>query len=252
MIPIKTENQIEQMKKGGTILARVLNAAAKMVGPGIGTAELDEFVESEIRAANGFPIFKGYHGFPTALCTSINDEVVHAPAKPNRILKEGDIVGLDLCLRYPAKNGLVVDAALTVAVGKISKSAKKLMAATADALNVAIKKIKPGIKLGDISSAIQVAVEKKGFSVVRDLVGHGVGEKLHEEPQIPNYGLPGTGPILEAGMTLAIEPMVNAGRCFVMEDRKTGAFKTADGSLSAHFEHTVLVTEKGCEILTKE
>lgn len=252
MIVIKSERQIEQMKEGGVILARVLNAAAKMVKPGVGTAELDDFVEREIRAAGGFPIFKGYHGFPTALCTSINDEVVHAPAKPNRILKEGDIVGLDLGLRYPAKNGLVVDAALTVAVGKISKPAKKLMNAAEDALKTAIKKIKPGIKLSDISVAIQVAVEKNGFNVVRDLVGHGVGERLHEEPQIPNFGLPGLGPIIEAGMTLAIEPMITAGHHAVVEDHQTGAFKTADSSLSTHFEHTILVTEKGCEILTKE
>ncbi|MDD5289863.1 MAG: type I methionyl aminopeptidase [Patescibacteria group bacterium] len=251
MIIIKSSNQISQMREGGKILARVLNMAGKMVKPGIGTAELDEFVESEIRAAGGFPIFKGYHGFPTALCTSINDEVVHAPAKPNRVLKDGDIVGLDVGMRYPAKNGLVVDTATTVAVGKISKPAKKLMAAAKDALNVAIKKIKPGIKLGDISAAIQMEVEKKGFSVVRDLVGHGVGEKLHEEPQIPNFGLPGLGPIIKTGMTLAIEPMITAGHHAVVEDAKTGAFKTADNSLSAHFEHTILVTEKGCEILTK-
>jgi methionyl aminopeptidase len=251
MIIIKNRDQIEQMKKGGVILARILKAAAQIVGPGIGTAELDDFVEREIRVAGAFPIFKGYHGFPTALCTSINDEVVHAPAKPNRILKEGDIVGLDLGLRYPAKNGLVVDAATTVPVGKISKPAKKLMNAAEDALNTAIKKIKPGIKLGDISAAIQVEVEKKGFSVVRDLVGHGVGEKLHEEPQIPNFGLPGTGPVLAAGMTLAIEPMIAAGHYAVVEDRQTGAFKTADQSLSAHFEHTILVTAKGREILTK-
>jgi methionyl aminopeptidase len=251
MIIIKSEKQIELMKEGGKILARILNAAAKMVKPGIGTAELDKFVEDEIRSAGAFPIFKGYQGFPTALCTSINDEVVHGPAKPNRILKDGDIIGLDLGLRYPAKNGLIVDMALTVEVGKVSKPTKKVVAAAKEALETAIKKIKPGNKLGDISSVIQVAVEKQGFSVVRDLVGHGVGEKLHEEPQIPNFGLPGTGPILEAGMTLAIEPMVIAGGYAVIEDPKSGAFRSADGSLSTHFEHTILVTEKGCEILTK-
>lgn len=252
MIAIKSSNQISQMREGGKILARILNMAEKMVKPGIGTAELDDFVESEIRAAGAFPIFKGYHGFPTALCTSINDEVVHAPAKPNRILKDGDIVGLDLGLRFPAKNGMIVDSALTVEVGKVSKDTKKVVAAAKSALDTAIKKIKSGTKLGDISSAIQIEVEKKGFNVVRDLVGHGVGEKLHEEPQIPNFGLPGTGPTLQAGMTLAIEPMINAGHHAVIEDKKTGAFKTADQSISTHFEHTILVTERSCEVLTKE
>jgi methionyl aminopeptidase len=252
MIIIKNEAQIKQMRIGGTILARILNMAGKMVKPGIGTAELDEFIEREIRLAGGFPIFKGYHGFPTALCASINDEVVHAPAKPNRVLNEGDIIGLDVGMRYPAKNGMVVDSALTVPVGKISKQAKKLISVSENALNLAIKKIKPGIKLGDISNAIQVEVEKNGFNVVRDLVGHGVGEKLHEEPQIPNYGLAGTGPVLEKGMTLAIEPMINEGDFVVVEDRKSGVFKTADGSFSSHFEHTILVTEKGCEVLTRE
>ena len=251
MITIKTEKQIKEMRAGGKILARILNATTQMVKPGVGTVELDNFVEKEIRVAGGFPIFKGYHGFPTALCTSINEEVVHAPAKPNRILKEGDIIGLDVGMRYPAKNGMVVDAALTVAVGKISKPAEKLMDTAAEALTMAIKKIKAGKKLGDVSAAIQTVTEKKGFSVVLDLVGHGVGEKLHEEPQIPNFGLPGTGPVLLAGMTLALEPMINAGHYGVFEDIKSGTFKTADGLLSAHFEHTVLVTEKGCEILTK-
>jgi methionyl aminopeptidase len=251
MISIKTQPEIELMRQGGKILARILNLTVKMVKPGVGTLELDNFVENEIRLAGAFPIFKGYRGFPTALCTSLNEEVVHGAARPNRILKEGDIVGLDTGLRYPAKDGLVVDAALTVAVGKISPATKKLMAVAEKALMIAIKKIKPKARLGDVSFAIQMTAEKNGFNVVRDLVGHGVGYKLHEEPEIPNYGLPGTGPVLLPGMTLAIEPMVNQGGYEVFEDRKTKAFRTADNLLSAHFEHTILVTEKGCEILTR-
>lgn len=250
MIPIKTSQEIEIMRKGGKILASVLKLVAKAVKPGIGTQELDELAEDEIRLAGGFPIFKGYHGFPTAICTCLNNEIVHAPARPSRILKDGDILSLDLGLRYPAKNGLITDMAVTLPVGKITKLARKLISVTEQALYLSIKQIKPGNYLGDISWAIQKHAAKNNFSVVRDLSGHGVGKKLHEEPQILNYGKPKTGPILKPGMTLAIEPMLNQGDYRVIED-KHGIFKTKDNLLSAHFEHTVLITQTGVEILTK-
>ncbi|HPI67483.1 MAG TPA: type I methionyl aminopeptidase [bacterium] len=251
MIPLKTPSQINIMRQGGQILARILNMALNYAKAGVGTKELDSLVEKEIRAAGGWPAFKGYQGFPSSICTCLTTEIVHAPATPNRILKEGDLLTIDLGMRYPAKNGLVTDMAATIAIGKISPTEKKLIKVTKEALDLAIKKIKPNIHLGDISFTIQNFVEKNGFNVIRDLVGHGVGEKLHEEPQIPNYGNPGTGPILKPGMTLAIEPMVTIGDYFVALDQNKQTFKTADDSPCAHFEHTVLVTEKGSEILTK-
>lgn len=251
MIPIKSQSEIELMRQGGKILATVLNLVVKEIKPGVQTRDLDELAESEIRLAGGFPIFKGYHKFPTSICTCINDEVVHAPAKPSRELKQGDIVSIDLGIRYPSKNGMITDMAVTVPVGKISKSAKKLLEVTKKSLEIAIDEIRPNKNLGNISFAIQNYAEKNNFNVVKDLVGHGVGKKLHEEPQVPNYGKKNTGPILLPGMTLAIEPMVVIGESDLVED-KNGAFKTKDGSLSAHFEHTVLITEDGVEILTKK
>jgi len=250
MIIIKTNKEIEFMRQGGRILARVLKLVAERARPGVGTKELDEFAESEIRKAGGQPAFKGYRGFPSTLCTSINSEVVHAPAIPDRKLKEGDILSLDAGVRYPVKKGMVVDAAITLPVGKVSHKAKRLIKVTKKSLDLAIKKIRPGIYLGDISFTIQNFVEKNNFNVIRELVGHGVGRRVHEEPQIPNYGLKKTGPILQPGMTLAIEPMVAMGDFSVMLDKDKQTFKTKDGSLSAHFEHTVLVTEKGSEVLT--
>lgn len=250
MIPLKTAQEIALMRQGGHILARILKLVEEQVKPGLGTKELDELAESEIRLVGGFPAFKGYRGFPSSLCTCLNEEIVHAPALPNRQLKQGDILSLDLGMRYPAKKGLVVDMAITLPVGKVSKDVQKLIHVTRKALNLAVKKIKPGLHLGDVSLAIQEFVEKNGFNVVKELVGHGVGRKVHEEPQIPNYGLKNTGPILELGMTLALEPMVTMGDFKVILDKDKQTFKTADGSLSAHFEHTVLVTEKGSEVLT--
>ena len=251
MIPIKTQSEIEIMRQCGKHLARILNLLVKQVKPGINTKDLDQIAEDEIKKINGWPAFKGYRGFPTAICTCINEEIVHAPAKPGRALKDGDILSIDIGLRHPIKHGLITDMAITVPVGKIPKSTKKLLDITKKSLDLAIKKIKPQRYLGDISYTIQNFVEKNKFNVVYELVGHGVGHKLHEPPQIPNYGEKGTGPILKPGMTLAIEPMVVVGEPEVIEDYKTSAFKTKDNSLVAHFEHTVLVTEKGSEILTK-
>jgi len=251
MIPIKSPSQIQTMRQSGQILATVLNLLIKEVKPGIGTKFLNNLAENEIIKAGGWPIFKGYHGFPTAICSCLTTEIVHAPAIPDRILKDGDLLTIDAGVRYPAKNGMITDMAITVPVGKITNQEKKLLEITKESLALAIKKIKPGIHLGDISFTIQKFVEKNGFQVIRDLVGHGVGEKLHEEPQIPNYGTPSTGPILKPGMTLAFEPMVTMGEYFIALDKNKQTFKMADDSPCAHFEHTVLVTEKGSEILTK-
>ncbi|MFH1610404.1 MAG: type I methionyl aminopeptidase [Patescibacteria group bacterium] len=251
MIPIKSEKEIQLMRQAGKELARILNLVVKKVKVGVGTKELDELAEKEIRKIGGFPIFKGYQGFPTVLCTCINEEVVHASAIPDRKLKDGDIFSIDIGIRLPSKNGMIADMATTVAVGKISKQAEKLMDVTKKSLELAIQKIKPDIYLGDISYAIQSYVEKNGFNVVRDLVGHGVGKKLHEDPQVPNYGLVKTGPILKSGMTLAIEPMVTAGKWQLEFKKENQAYMTVDKSLVAHFEHTVLITDKGAEILTK-
>lgn len=243
------------MRDGGKILAQILDLALKKIKPGVGTAELNYYVEKLIEEKGGRPSFKGYQAawakqvYPSALCVSINNEVVHGLAEPNRILKNGDIVGLDCGLEY---QGLYTDIAKTVGVGKISREAKKLIKAAESALMKGIKKIKPDNYLFDIAKAIQTEVEKNGFSVVRQLVGHGVGFSAHEEPQVPNFISAGFKNIkLGAGMTLAIEPMVNIGS-FEVETLSDGwTVVTSDGSLSAHFEHTVVVTERGYEIITK-
>lgn len=250
-IPIKTPNQIQTMRQGGKILARILDLLVREAKPGIGTKYLDALAEKEIRKYGGWPAFKGYQGFPSSICTCLKNEIVHAPAIPNRFLKDSDILTIDIGMRYPAKNGLIVDMAATIPIGKITDEEEKLLQVTKDALNIAIKKIKPGHHLGVVSSAIQEFVEKNNFKVIRDLVGHGVGEKLHEEPQIPNFGNPDAGPILKSGMTLALEPMVSAGSYEIILDKNKQTFKMKDDSACAHFEHTVLVTEKGSEILTR-
>ena len=249
MIYIKNEKEIETMRAGGKILAHILKQTLDKVVAGVGTADLDEFAENEIRSAGGFPMFKGYLGFPTALCTSLNNEVVHGPAKPNRILKEGDILSIDVGMRYPAKKGLITDMAFTVVVGSSSPQIDKLLQTTQSALDIAIQTAHAGVHLGDVCHAIEEVIFKAGYSYAQGLVGHGVGEKLHEDPQVPNFGRPGTGPLLEAGMTLAIEPMVCMGRGETFE-ADNGAMVTLDGSLSAHFEHTILITEGKAEILT--
>ena len=251
MIKIKTQQEIELMRKAGKELARIFDLIFKQVEVGMSTKYLDKLAEDEIRKINGFPIFKGYHGFPTAVCTCINAEVVHAAAVPDRKLQDGDIFSLDIGMRLPAKNGMIVDMAKTIGIGKISSEAKKLIKITEQVLDLAIKKIKPGIYLGNISNFIQIYTEKNSFNVVREMVGHGVGRKLHEDPQIPNYGLPSTGPVLQTGMVLAIEPMTTAEHWKLEYKKENQAYKTADNSLSAHFEHTVLVTENGSEVLTR-
>lgn len=259
MIIIKTKKEIEIMKEGGNILAEVMRKLTKEVKPGITTGYLEKMACDLISKAGGRPSFKGYKailnakGFPTALCASINDEVVHGPALPSRELKNGDIIGLDLGMEYPKKNGYYTDMAVTAPVGKINKEIKKLINTTKKSLELAIKQVKPGNNLNDIGRAIQKCAEENGFSVVRDLVGHGVGTDVHEEPQIPNYEIFDNSldnVVLKEGMTIAIEPMINIGDYKIKCAKDGFTILTKDESISAHFEHTVAVTENGHKILT--
>lgn len=251
MILIKTSEEIEIMRQAGKILSEVMKKVALHVQQGVSTLEMDKLVEELIIQAGAQPGFKGYKSggkpYPAALCASVNNQVVHALPRKDKILKNGDIIGLDAGVKY---QGYYSDMAVTVGVGQISPQAKKLIQTTKQSLEIAIKNIKPDIHLGDISWLIQSFVEKNGFSVVRQLCGHGIGKDLHEEPNVFNYGDKGTGPLLKPGMVLAIEPMVNVGNWKVKTQDDDWTIVTEDGSLSAHFEHTILVTEKGAEVLT--
>jgi methionyl aminopeptidase len=259
-ITIKTEEEIKIMREGGKILATILRKLKEAVQPGISTGELNELAEKLIYENGGEPSFKGYRSspedrpFPTTLCTSINEEVVHAPALPSRVLREGDIICLDLGLKYPAdETGLFTDAAITVPVGKISQEAENLIKVTKQALTIGIAQVRPGNFIHHIGRAIQKYVEGQGFSVVRDLVGHGVGHKVHESPRVPNFFDPKFGSVkLVEGMTICIEPMVCVGSWQVKTLPDGWTVVTADGKLAAHFEHTVAVTKSGYEILTVE
>lgn len=245
-ITTKSSPEIEVMRKAGKVVAGILATLAKAIRPGITTGELDIIAVQELKQRGATSSFKGYNGFPAHLCVSLNEEVVHGIPGPT-IIKEGDIVGLDF---GAIVDGFQADAAITVAVGKVSPQAQDLIDATRQALQVGINASRVGSKVGDISWAIQSYVESRGFSVVREYVGHGIGRVMHEEPQVPNFGSPGQGPVLKNGTTLALEPMVNAGgwRTKVKDDKWTVI--TADGSLSAHFEHTIAITDGGVEILT--
>lgn len=246
-INLKTSAEIKKMREGGKIAAAVLEKISNTVKTGVTVKDLDLIAEEKIRKAGAKPSFKGYKGYPTATCISINDEVVHG-IPSERVLKNGDIVGIDLGVFY---QGFHTDTAITIGIGKISQEAQKLIDITKKSLDSAIKEIKPGKCLGDVQFVIQKTVEEAGFGVIRDLVGHGVGRKLQESPSIPNFGKKGTGLILREGMTLAIEPMVSAGDWHIKVLNDGWTVVTADGSLSAHFEHTIAVTKNGCEILTK-
>lgn len=258
MITIKSDKDIQNLKAAGKILAAVLYEVERYVKPGVKTFELDKVAEDLIRKNRAEPSFKNYKStldgipFPTTLCTSINEEVVHAPAS-NRVLETGDIIGVDIGLKYAIDGkDYYVDMARTIPVGKISQQAKKLINVTRTSLKLGIQQIKPGNTVVDIGRAIQEFVESQGFSVVRILTGHGVGYKVHEEPQIPNYvSSRAKNVALKKGMVLAIEPMVNVGSSDVMTLNDGWTIATADGSLSGHFEHTIAVTEKGYEILTQ-
>lgn len=247
MVTLKSERELGLMRKAGGIVAQILQEMAEMVAPGISTGEIDRFAESRIKELKAVPAFKGYHGFPSCVCISINDEVVHGIPSKKRLLKEGDIVGLDFGVIY---DGWYGDSARTVAVGKISPEAQHLMDATRGGLEKGIEECREGGRVSDIGHAIQKYVEGFGYSVVREFVGHGIGRALHEEPQIPNFGQKGKGLTLKVGMVLAIEPMINAGghEVKVLSDGWTAV--TVDHSLSAHFEHTVAITPRGPEILT--
>ncbi|MBI2954208.1 MAG: type I methionyl aminopeptidase [Chloroflexi bacterium] len=247
-IIIKTSEEVALMREAGRIVAETLALLTSKVKPGVTTAELDTLAYDHCIRQGAIPSFKGYNGYPASLCASINDEVVHGIPSPNRKLHEGDIISLDFGVIY---QGLQGDAAVTVGVGKITPTAAKLIRVTEEALCKGIEQARPRKRLGDISSAIQTYVESLGFSVVRQYVGHGIGRSMHEDPQIPNFGSPNRGPVLQPGMVLALEPMVNVGtfRTRVKEDKWTVV--TEDGSLSAHFEHTVAITSDGPEILTK-
>ena len=247
MIVLRSMQEIESMRHAGSILAEALKKIRLAAKAGVETAQLDRIARKEIIDRGGYPAFKDYRGYPANICVSINDEVVHGiPSK--RKIKDGDIVSVDVGVKF---GEYFADAAETIAVGNISDAARRLVEATEKALYVGIENAQPGKRVSDISSAIQEYVESQGFSVVRALVGHGIGTKIHEEPEVPNYGRHGTGPRLEAGMVLAIEPMVNAGS-FEVETLEDGwTTVTKDRKLSAHFEHTVAITENGPEILTK-
>ncbi len=247
MIELKTAGQLEIMRRAGRVVAELLEVLRQAVHPGITTGDLDVLAAETIRRLKAAPAFKGYHGFPATICTSVNNEVVHGiPSR--RCLKSGDIIGLDV---GAVVDGYYADAAITVPVGEITPAAARLVQATEQALAAGIAQAAPGRRLSDISHAVQRAAEARGYSVVREFVGHGIGTQLHEPPQVPNYGAAGFGPPLKVGMVLAIEPMVNEGKAAVKVLADGWTAVTADGSLSAHFEHTVAVTEQGPEVLTK-
>ncbi|MDF2821832.1 MAG: methionine aminopeptidase type [Clostridiales bacterium] len=247
-VSIKSENEIEKMRKAGKIVAMTLNLLEKAIKPGISTFDIDKIGEEYIRSQGAVPSFKGYNGYPASICVSINDEVVHGIPSKKRMLKDGDIVSLDVGAYIDGFHG---DAARTFAVGTISDEAKRLIEVTEKSFYEGIKLAKEGNHLYEISAAIQAYAEAKGYSVVRDLTGHGIGKKLHEDPSIPNFKISKQrGLRLQAGMTLAIEPMINVGDYEVawLDDEWTVV--TDDGSLSAHYENTILITKEGCELLT--
>lgn len=246
MITCRSRSEIEKLRRVNQLVARILAELQAMVAPGVTTAEIDALAEARVRAAGATPAFKGYHGYPATVCASVNEQVVHG-IPSNRRLVEGDIVSIDMGARL---DGFYGDCAVTVPVGRVSAEAARLLQVTEEALFHGIEAVKPGARVSDIGAAVQRHVEAHGFSVVREFVGHGIGTSLHEEPQIANYGPPGRGPRLAEGMVLAIEPMVNAGKAAVKVLADGWTAVTRDGSLSAHFEHTVVVTREGCEILT--
>ncbi len=248
MIVLKSPREIELMREAGKIVALTLAVLADKAKEGISTAQLEEWAEEIIRKNKAIPSFKGYRGYPASICVSVNEEVVHGIPSPKRILKEGDIVSIDVGVIYKGYHG---DAAITVGIGKITEEAKKLVEVAKGALEAAISVAKAGNHLGDISWAIQSFAEGHGFNVVREYTGHGIGRYMHEDPQVPNVGKPGKGVLLRPGMTLALEPMVVAGSWEVEVLPDGWTVVTKDKSLAAHFEHTIAITDGDAEILTK-
>jgi len=245
-IIIKSDREIAAMQQAGRIVATILEIMSEQIKPKMKTKELDVIAARELEELGAKSSFNGYHGFPANLCVSVNDEIVHG-IPGERVLEEGDIVSLDFGAIF---NGFHGDAAITVGVGKISSQAKQLMETTEGALQAGIAVAYAGARLGDISAAIQNYAESRGYSVVREYTGHGIGREMHEEPQIPNFGVPGEGPVLKKGMALALEPMVNVGGWRTRVGNDHWVVLTADGSLSAHFEHTIAITNGKPEILT--
>ncbi len=253
MIIIKSKKEIELMREGGQLLGQIMERLGKMIMPGQNTFAINKLAKKLVFDMGGFPIFEGYgdpgNAFPATVCTSINNEIVHGIPRKERIICEGDIVKLDIGMKY---KGLITDMARTFPAGKISDEAQKIMDVTRECLNKGIATIKIGAKLSDYGRAVEKHARANGFSVVRDLVGHGVGRELHEDPQIPNYYFSGMREIvLQEGMTLALEPMINIGTHYIKVLRDGWAYVTKDGKLSAHFEDTIVVTKDGAEILTR-
>jgi len=247
MISIKTEKEIQIIREGGKILAKIMKELEKLVNPGITTKYLDKVAKDIVFKYRGKPSFKGHEGFPANLCTSINEELVHCiPA--DRKLKEGDIISLDLGILF---KGFHTDMAVTIPVGEVSPEAQRLIRITKKALKRGIKKVRPGNTFGDIGNTIQRYVEGQGFNVIRDLCGHGIGREIHEDPQILNYGKRRTGAELKEGMVVCLEPMVTMGSWQIKKAKDGYGYQTKDDSLCAHFEHTIAVTKNGCEVLTE-
>jgi methionyl aminopeptidase len=249
VIVLKSPREIGLMREAGQILVTAIRMCRDLVKPGVSTLEIDREVEALIRVRKAKPAFKGYRGFPATICASINEEVVHGIPAAHRRLQEGDIIGLDF---GAIVDGYYADAAVTLPVGEVVEPARRLIDVTRESLDRAIAEARPGRRLGDISAAVQRHVERAGYGVVRSFVGHGIGRELHEDPQIPNFGEPGKGPLLRPGMVLAIEPMVTLGHweVRVLKDRWTAV--TEDGSLAAHFEHTIAVTDGDPDVLTRD
>lgn len=246
MIICKSDSELQYMRRAGQIVAETHRLLKQAIRPGVTTKELDEIAESYIRSQDAIPSFKGYNQFPASICASVNNELVHGIPGPRK-LNDGDIISIDIGAQYKGYHG---DSAWTYGVGEISEEAKRLFDITEQSLYAGLALVKPDVRLSTISHAIQQVIEAAGFSVVREFVGHGIGADLHEEPEIPNYGLPDRGPRLKPGMVLAIEPMVNIGERYVRTLEDNWTVVTEDGTWCAHFEHTVAVTADGCEILT--
>lgn len=246
MIVCRSASEIEKLARVNALVARVLAELVATVSPGVTTAELDSIAEQRLREAGAEPAFKGYHGYPATICASVNEQVVHG-IPSERALIEGDIISIDMGAKL---DGFYGDSAVTVPVGRVTPEAERLLTVTREALDRAVAAVRAGARVSDIGAAVQPFVEAQGFSVVREFVGHGIGTALHEDPQIPNYGTAGRGPRLAVGMALAIEPMVNAGKAAVKVLGDGWTAVTKDKGLSAHFEHTVVVTEDGCRVLT--
>jgi methionyl aminopeptidase len=247
VIVCRSAAELDKMRAAGRLVGEVLTELTARVAPGVTTAALDEIAEELIRRAGAIPAFKGYHGYPATICASINEEVIHGIPSGRRILNEGDVISIDV---GASLDGYYGDSAVTLPVGAVSEQAATLLRVTEESLYKAIERVRVGGRISDLGHAVQHHVEAYGFSVVREFVGHGIGQRMHEEPQVPNYGEPGRGPRLTEGMVLAIEPMVNAGKPAVKVLADGWTAVTRDGSLSAHFEHTVAVTADGPWILT--